>query len=80
VPVERRFVDVVIREPEPNDFFCLRADETALPMTWTTTGAEGGRNSDLEAQAKDYLQTYKIGPATTTKRRRSWWSGLFERP
>lgn len=76
-PTGRRFVDVVIGEPGPNDFFCLRADETALPMSWT--GAESGRTSDLEAQAKEYLRSFKFGPASSTRQRRSWWSGLFER-
>ena len=73
----RRWVDLIVGEPIPGDFFCLRANEYALPATWI--GIEGAPLRKLEAEARDYLQTFRRGSASTVKNPRSWWSGLFKR-
>jgi hypothetical protein len=73
----KRWIDLILGEPLQNDFFCLRANETALPATWTEI--EGTQLRKLESEAKDYLRTYKLGPASSSTHRRSWWSGLFNR-
>jgi hypothetical protein len=71
------WIDMIIGEPLQNDFFCLRANEYALPSTWIDIdGAERGK---LEAVAKNYLHTYRLGPASSSSHPRSWWSGLFKK-
>jgi hypothetical protein len=73
----RRWVDLIIGEPIPGDFFCLRANEYALPATWI--GIEGAQLRKLEAEARDYLQTFRRPTASTVKSPRSWWGGLFKK-
>jgi hypothetical protein len=73
----RGWTDLIVGEPLENDFFCLRANEKALPATWTEI--EGTELRKLESEAKDYLHTYRLGPASTSTHRRSWWSSLFNR-
>jgi hypothetical protein len=71
------WIDMIIGEPLQNDFFCLRANEYALPSTWIDI--DGAERSKLEAAAKNYLHTYRLGPATSSSHPRSWWSGLFKK-
>jgi hypothetical protein len=73
----RGWVDLIIGEPIPGDFFCLRANEYALPATWI--GIEGTQLRKLAAEAREYLQTFRSGTVGTIKNRRSWWSVLFKR-
>jgi hypothetical protein len=73
----RRWIDLIVGEPLQNDFYCLRANETALPATWTEI--EGAQLRKLESEAKDYLRTYKLGSAGSSRSRRSWWSALFSK-
>jgi hypothetical protein len=73
----RRWIDLIVGEPRPNDFFCLRANENALPPS--RTEIEEAQARKLESEAKDYLGTYKSRPADTRPPRRSWWSGLFSK-
>jgi len=73
----RRWIDLIIGEPVPGDFFCLRANEYALPATWI--GIEGTRLRKLKAEAEDYLQTFRRGTASPVKHPRSWWSALFKK-
>jgi hypothetical protein len=73
----KRWVDLIVGEPIPGDFFCLRANEYALPVTWI--GTEGAQLRKLEAEAKDYLQTFKDGTVNPAKHHHSWWSGLFRK-
>jgi hypothetical protein len=73
----RRWVDLIVGEPVPGDFFCLRANDYALPATWIEI--EGTRLDKLEAEAKDYLQTFRSGTPGPLKHPRSWWSSLFNR-
>jgi hypothetical protein len=73
----RRWIDLIVGEPRPNDFFCLRADENALPNS--RAEIEEAQARKLESEAKDYLETYKSGPANAHPPRRSWWSGLFDK-
>jgi hypothetical protein len=73
----RRWIDLIVGEPRPNDFFCLRANENALPTS--RTEIEDAQIRKLESEAKDYLGTYKSRPADAHPPRRSWWSGLFSK-
>jgi hypothetical protein len=49
-------IDIIAGEPEADDFFCLRAAETRLPLT--STGDE--RPADVRLQAKVYLRSYGL--------------------
>jgi hypothetical protein len=71
------WIDLIVGEPLQNDFFCLRANEYALPSTWIDV--EGAERNKLESAAKNYLLTYKLGPTSSSTHRRSWWSGLFDK-
>jgi hypothetical protein len=73
----RGWIDLIVGEPLKNDFFCLRANENALPASQTEI--EGTQLSKLEAEAKDYLRTYRLGPANFPAQPRSWWSSFFDR-
>jgi hypothetical protein len=73
-----RFVDLILGQPHARDFFCLRADERAVPQAWT--GSERPVAKRLELAAKHYLRTFRLGSASGPAQRRSWWSGLFEKP
>jgi hypothetical protein len=55
-------VDVIAGEPEANDFFCLRAAETRLPLT--SSGDE--RSADVRLQAKVYLRSFGLGSVHPT--------------
>jgi hypothetical protein len=69
------WIDLIIGEPVENDFYCLRAHESALPVTSTEIEAKQLRK--LESEAKEYLQTYQFGSLGRSMQRRAWWSGLF---
>ena len=73
----RGWVDLIVGEPLQNDFFCLRANENALPTSWTEIA--GTELSTLQSEAKDYLQSYRLGSANYSPPRRSWWSNLFNK-
>jgi hypothetical protein len=73
----KQYVDLIVGEPHPNDFFCLRANENALPATWIDV--HGKQLRKLEADAKEYLRTFKLGSAPSSSHRRHWWSSLFGR-
>jgi len=70
-------VDLIVGEPTPKDLFCLRAKETALPLTRTESRSRHAAN--FEPVAKEYLELFKAGPGADTGRRRSWWPGQFGR-
>ena len=76
-PNGKRWIDLIVGEPIAGDFFCLRANEVALPATWI--GIEEAQLRKLEVEAKDYLQTFRHGTADPVKHPRSWWSGLFRK-
>jgi hypothetical protein len=71
-------VDLIVGEPTPKDFFCLRAKEATLPLT--RTESKSHREANLEPLAREYLESFKTGSAGDTSRRRSWWPGLFRKP
>jgi len=71
-------VDLIVGEPTPNDFFCLRAKEAALPLTRTEFKSRQAAN--FESGAREYLKSFKTGSEADTRRRRSWWPGLFSKP
>jgi hypothetical protein len=73
----RRWIDLIVGEPVPGDFFCLRANEYALPATWIEI--EGAWLRKLKAEAKDYLQAFRRGTASPVKHPRPWWSALFKK-
>ena len=73
----REWIDLIAGEPLENDFYCLRANQHALPATWVT--AEGKERSKLESEAKDYLRTCRLTPPSLPVHRRSWWSTLFNK-
>jgi hypothetical protein len=73
----RRWIDLIVGEPRPNDFFCLRADEDALPAS--RAEIEEAQARKLETEAKEYLGTYKSASPDSHLHRRSWWSGLFNK-
>ena len=61
-------VDLILGEPEPNDFFCLRANEAVLPP-WRCDARDRVR---FEAEAIEYLHSRGIGLRLAPTRRRSW--------
>ncbi len=73
----RAWIDLIVGEPIQNDFFCLRANQNALPDT--RVEIESKERSKLESEAKDYLRTFRLRPASSTASRRSWWSNLFNK-
>jgi hypothetical protein len=73
----KEWIDLIVGEPVQNDFFCLRANQNALPDT--RMDIESKEQIKLESEAKDYLRTLRLGPATSTVNRRSWWSNLFNK-
>ena len=46
----KRWIDLIVGEPLQNDFFCLRANEIALPTSWIEI--EGTELRILESEAK----------------------------
>jgi hypothetical protein len=71
------WIDLIIGEPLENDFYCLRANANALPVTSTEIKAKQLRK--LESEAREYLQTYQFGSPGLSTQRRAWWSGLFSK-
>ena len=65
-------VDIIAGEPEANDFFCLRAAETGLPMTLASSGDK--RLPDVRLEAKVYLRSFELGSIQPSNgRSRRWW-------
>jgi hypothetical protein len=60
-------VDLIIGEPEPKDFFCLRANETVLPPS----RYDARDRPRFEAEAIEYLQSCGIA-LNVVPSRRSW--------
>jgi hypothetical protein len=75
--IGRSPVDLIVGEPAPNDFFCLRARETVLPLTRAESRSR--RTADFETGARVYVESYRLGPGADTTSRRSWWSRLFSK-
>lgn len=69
------WVDLIVGEPVDNDFFCLRANQTALPATWLEVGESDRRK--VEPTARDFLQASRH--KTAASQQRSWWTSLFTR-
>ena len=74
---EKPWVDLIVGEPIDADFFCLRANQTALPATWLQL-AESDRRK-VEPTARDFLQAGGLGDAVVASPQRSWWRSLFTR-
>jgi hypothetical protein len=62
-------VDIIAGEPDANDFFCLRAAETRLPMT--SSGDE--RPADVRLQGKVYLRSFGLGSVHSSNERSRRW-------
>jgi hypothetical protein len=73
----RTWIDLIVGEPGPGDFFCLRADENALPAS--RIYIDEAQLRKLETEAKDYLQTFRDGTPSPVKQVHSWWSELFRK-
>lgn len=73
----KNWVDLIIGEPVEKDFFCLRANETALPATWLPV-ADTDRGK-LESAARVFLEEGKRGQDALPAKNRSWWATLFGR-
>jgi hypothetical protein len=73
----KEWIDVILGEPLENDFYCLRANASALPIT--STEIEPKRLHKLESAAKEYLLTYQSGTPRLSTQRRTWWSSLFSK-
>jgi hypothetical protein len=69
------WVDLIVGEPVDNDFFCLRANQTALPATWLEVGESDRRK--VEPTARGFLQASRH--TTAASQQRSWWTSLFTR-
>jgi hypothetical protein len=76
-PIAKSWIDLIVGEPISSDFYCLRANETALPIA--SLAIEGPRTRKLEAEARNYLQMLAVGPDAVRQIRRSWWSRLLAR-
>jgi hypothetical protein len=65
-------VDIIAGKPEPDDFFCLRAAVTGLPMT--QPAATDKHLADVQMQAKTDLRLFELGSTEwTPSRQRRWW-------
>jgi hypothetical protein len=73
----KNWVDLVIGEPVEKDFFCLRANQAALPPTWLAV-AENDQ-AKLESAARMFIEEAKRGQNDPPIRNRSWWASLFGR-
>jgi hypothetical protein len=71
-PVAKSWIDLIVGEPVSNDFYCLKADETTVPVV--SAKVEDAWTRRLEAEARDYLQKPRIEPSPIRQTRRSWWS------
>jgi hypothetical protein len=71
------WVDLIVGEPVDNDFFCLRANQTALPATWLEIGESDRRK--VESAARGFLQASRLGHIPPAAQQRSWWTSLFTR-
>lgn len=70
-------IDLIIGEPEPKDFFCLRANESILPPLHSD--ALGRVKARFEAEARDYLGSCGRTLRPAPSRRRSWVARFFGR-
>jgi hypothetical protein len=68
-------IDLIIGEPDPKDFFCLRADDSALPPLHS--GALGKARARFEAEARDYLSSCGVALRAAPSRKSSWMSNFF---
>jgi hypothetical protein len=64
-------VDIIAGEPDANDFFCLRAAETRLPMTLAS--AEDRHLADVRLEAKVYLRSFELGSIHSVNERSRRW-------
>jgi hypothetical protein len=73
----KSWVDLIVGEPLANNFFCLKANEIALPATWVKV--EAPQLPKLELEAANYLRSYRLGTACSATSSRSWWTNLFRK-
>jgi hypothetical protein len=66
-------IDLRIGEPESNDWFCLRAKETALPITKPKEPA----SPHLERLARAYLEWFRLGTGPQPNPSPIGWRRLF---
>ena len=67
------YVDLIIGEPSSTDFFCLRSNLSALPLTATLA------SSTVDAKALEYLEHYRTLPhGISGEGKRFWWRCLLK--
>ena len=66
-------IDLRIGEPETNDWFCLRATETAFPITKLKELV----SPRLEGEAKAYLEWFRLGIGRQPAPSKSGWKKLL---
>jgi hypothetical protein len=65
-------IDIIAGAPEANDFFCLRAAETRLPMTPVSISNE--HLATVRLEAKVYLKSFGLGSVPLSNERpHRWW-------
>lgn len=70
-PRDQPWIDVLVGEPAPPQFLCLRAGLAALPLVFAETSAD----SAMELDAADFLKNASGSPASAGER--SWISRLL---
>jgi hypothetical protein len=68
-------IDLIIGEPEPKDFFCLRANDSVLPPLHSD--ARERVKTRFETEAREYLQSCGIAIRVAPSDKRSWLARLF---
>jgi len=66
-------VDLITGEPEPKDFFCLRANDAVLPPS----RCDARDRVKFEAEAIEYLHSRGIALRLVPSRRKSWLARLL---
>jgi hypothetical protein len=70
-PAERTWVDLLLGQPQPADWFCLKADDTALPIASRHPDRKLERK--LEEIARTYLAKRGVGKGTDKPKRSFRW-------
>ena len=75
LPANQYWMDSIIGEPAPADFFCLRTSSKVTPLSNNSDGATSEITPSLSADAKSLLESLAAG--TPRGEAKSWISRLF---